>query len=118
MPKYQFRCSNEECSDIFDIRVSADEYSAEQNCPKCNKFAKRVFTTISIHQGRTLSQKVSGASLKTIEHGKFMKDARDKRKRNYDPKSREAQSNELWVGSEVNDGVIDAPEKNKRSKDN
>lgn len=117
MPKYQFKCSNEECNNVFDIRVSVDEYCAEQSCPTCQNSAKRVFTVISVHQGRTLSQKTSGASLKTIEHGKYMKDAREKRKRNYDPKSREAQSNELWVGSEVNDGVIETPEKNKRSKD-
>jgi len=115
MPKYKFRCSNEECGLDFDIRASADEYSSEQSCPNCANQSKRVFTTVSIHQGRTIAQKQSGASSKTIEHGKYMKDAREKRKRNHDPKSREAQSNELWVGSEVQDGVINAPEKNKRS---
>jgi putative FmdB family regulatory protein len=116
MPKYKFRCSNEECGSDFDIQVSASDYSPEQICPDCSGAAKRVFTTVSIHHGRTLAQKKSGASLKTIEHGKHMKDAREKRKRNYDPTSREAKSNELWVGSEISDGVIDAPEKNKRSK--
>lgn len=116
MPKYQFLCSNSECGEVFDIRIPASEYTPEQNCPKCEQVAKRVFTPVNIHQGRTLGQKTSGASLRTIEHGKYMKDAREKRKRNYSPTSREAQSNELWVGTEVQDGVLKAPEKNKGQK--
>lgn len=111
MPKYQFRCSNEECCEEFNIWMLASEYDANQPCPKCLSQSQRVFTTVFVHQGRTISQKQSGTSLKTIEHGKYMKDAREKRKKNYDPQSREAQSNELWVGTEVQDGVIKAPEK-------
>jgi putative FmdB family regulatory protein len=114
MPRYQFRCPSEECGNIFDVYMSAEEYTDIHACPDCQIDAKRVFTTISVHHGRTLSQKKAGASLKTIEHGKFIKDARDKRKKNYGPESREGQSNELWVGTEVQDGVVNAPEKNKK----
>jgi len=111
MPKYKFRCPNEKCENHFDVRMSAEEYKPEQTCPDCGSEAVRVFTPVTVHQGRTLSQKQSGASLQTIDNGKYMKDARERRKKNYDPTSREAQSNELWVGSEVNDGIIKAPPK-------
>ncbi len=111
MPKYRFQCSNNECELNFDINMSSDEYQSKQICPDCDSISERVFTVVAVHQGKTIAQKKSGVSSKTIEHGKYMKDAREKRKRNYDPTSREAQSNELWVGSEVQDGVINAPEK-------
>jgi hypothetical protein len=93
------------------------DYNPEQQCPECSSTSVRLYTAITIHQGRTLAQKTSGASKRTIEHGKYMKDAREKRKRKYAPDSREAQSNELWVGSEVQDEVIKVPEKQvKKSK--
>jgi putative FmdB family regulatory protein len=111
MPTYPFRCLNDDCKNVFDIIMTVSEYCATQTCPTCNNDAQRIYTVVAVHQGRTLSQKQSGASLKTIEHGKYMKDAREKRKKNYHPDSREAQSNELWTGSEVNDGIIDAPDK-------
>lgn len=111
MPKYTFLCSDSECNHEFNVYISANEYNSEQSCPECKNKAKRVFTAVSVHHGRTIAQKTSGASLRTIEHGKFMKDAREKRKKAHDPNSREAQSNELWTG-ELPEG-IKAPKKNK-----
>lgn len=117
MPKYSFRCSNEQCLNEFVLHMHFKDYNPEQQCPECSSTSVRLYTAITIHQGRTLAQKTSGASKRTIEHGKYMKDAREKRKRKYAPDSREAQSNELWVGSEVQDEVIKVPEKQvKKSK--
>lgn len=59
--------------------------------------------------GMTAAEKKLGTTSSRREWGKYMRDARDKRKQNYSPSTREGFSNELWVGNEVRDSVIAAP---------
>ena len=113
MPKYSFQCLNDACEHCFELHLSISEYNPVTPCPLCTQESKRIYTPVSVHQGRTLGQKTTGTSKRTIDHGKYMREAREKRKQTYNPNSREAQSNELWTGNEVQDGVINAPKKNK-----
>lgn len=65
---------------------------------------KRVFDSFSTKEGRTANQKKLGASEKRIESGKWSKDELRKRKKDAHPDSREARSDEYWLGNEFKDG--------------
>lgn len=65
---------------------------------------KRVFDSFSTKEGRTANQKKLGASEKRIESGKWSKAELRKRKKDAHPDSREARSDEYWLGNEFKDG--------------
>ena len=85
-------------------------------CPECDSPSERLVSNFAFQYGRTRADKKIGASKERVDNTKYMLDARDKRKKKYAPGSREAESNELWVGTEVDDGVIKAPNHKKKIK--
>lgn len=66
---------------------------------------KRVYDSFSSKQGRTANQKRLGASEKRIDSGNWMKEETKKRKKDAPPDSREAISDEFWLGNEFKDGI-------------
>jgi putative FmdB family regulatory protein len=116
MPIYQFKCSkckknnNKDC--IFEIQQSMSEYSGKAECPECGKLSKkRIFNTFAIHQGLNACEKIAGTTKQRFETGKHMKNERDKRKKNAEPGTKDAISNEYWTGTEGDRGVISKPGK-------
>jgi hypothetical protein len=87
---------------IFEVNGTMSDPPHEANCPECQEFTKtRIFTPVAIHYGLTAIEKAAGTTKKRFEMGKYMKDQRDKRQKEADPNSRDAQSNELWTNSEA-----------------
>jgi putative FmdB family regulatory protein len=114
MPIYDFIC--EKCEEnknkdfIFEAKVSISE-KTESECPKCKKTTnKQKFASIPFSFGLTAAEKKAGTTKKRFEMGKHMKNERTKRKKESAPNSRDAISNELWTGSEVDRGVIKGPD--------
>jgi len=64
----------------------------------------RLFDSFSSKDGRTVNQKKLGATEKRIESGKWTKEETQKRKKDAPPDSREAKSNEYWLGNEFKNG--------------
>lgn len=122
MPTYGFKClkckKNKKKDFPFDAKMSIAEYNEEAPCPKCGNISKtRIYDVFAIHEGLNRSQKESavgglGAMRNRVDTGKYMKDEKDKRKRNAAPGSRDAISNEYWTGTEVERKVISGPDKN------
>jgi hypothetical protein len=104
-------CSKNNKEDyFFELNCSMSEYTGKSKCPICGKQSKtRIYTPPAIHMGMTAAEKSAGTTKQRVDYAKYVRDARDKRKRQADPNSRDAKSNELWTGSEVERGVISGP---------
>lgn len=111
MPIYEYEFEHEDGSiERFELMRSISERDSPALAPSGKGEGKRVPSLPgAILQGRTAAEKKVGTTNHRKEWGKYMKDAREKRKKNYSPTTREGMSNELWVGNEVKDGVIAAP---------
>ena len=72
-------------------------------CPLCKGLMKRVFDSFSTKLGQTSKQKQLGANERRVESGRWMKEETEKRKKEAPPDSREAKSNEYWLGNEFKD---------------
>lgn len=116
MPIYEYACSNTECAIVFEEIVPLSERDVVRNCPECDCSSDRMISNFAFQYGRTRADKKIGATNDRVDKTKYMLDAREKRKKKYAPGSREAESNELWVGTEVQDGVIKAPNHKKKIK--
>lgn len=102
MPIYKFRCSCD--NSIHTVTLPYTDYKDEMECPCGNGTMKRVFDSFSNKNGQTVQQKQFGASEKRVESGKWMKEETKKRKMEAAPDSREAVSNEYWLGNEFKEG--------------
>lgn len=102
MPLYRFKCTCD--NTIHELHLSIDNYKAELTCPCGEGTMKRIFDSFSTKEGRTVAQKKLGATEKRLDSGKWMKDETKKRKSEAHPDSREAKSNEFWLGNEFKDG--------------
>lgn len=118
MPIYEYICS--ECTNelketiIFELSKSISERDNNINCPYCegDKVKRKISNFSFQDSGMTASMKSlsNPANIrKRIEMTKHLKDARIKRKAKYERGTNEHESNELWAGSEIKDGVIPGP---------
>jgi putative FmdB family regulatory protein len=111
MPIYPFRC--EECSSDFDVFASYEKATSEnwpcEHCGSAN--TKKVPALLTYHMGLTAAEKNAGVKNSRKDMGNYMRDARDKRKKEFGPNSREGQSNELWTGGEYDKQVFKGPSK-------
>jgi len=113
MPLYEFSCANHGSEPhVFTLQMNVSDYVSNPACPDCGEESQRVFGSVAVQSGRTAAQKAAGTSKRTIDYGNYMKEQREQRKKNYGPNTREGQSNELWTGNEVKDGVIKGPDAN------
>ena len=109
MPRYEYICNCTDEAKSYVISCSISDYKSEIPCPCGNGTAKRVFNTFAVQEGLTAKEKQFGTTTKRKEMAEFMKDQKGVRKKSYDPKSREAKSNEIWTGKEGLDGVTSLP---------
>jgi len=108
---YEFLCTCNEEQKFYTVSMSLKDYKSEIACPcgKENAMAKRVFNVPAVHHGMTANEKIAGTKKERVEYGKFMKDQREIRKKEYGPETREGVTNELWTGNEGLDGVTKMP---------
>lgn len=109
MPRYEYRCNCDETEKVYVIRMSFDEYKDEIPCPCGKGLAKRLFNDFNVVHGLTANEKKFGSNIKRKEMAEFVKNQREVRKNSYTPESREAKSNELWIGKEGLDGITSLP---------
>ena len=111
MPIYEYEFTHEDGSvERFELMRSITSRDEPAPAPSGAGMGRRVPSLPgAILEGRTATEKKAGTTKQRKEWGNYMKDAREKRKQNYSPSTREGMSNELWVGNEVKDGVIAAP---------
>jgi len=114
MPIYSFMCNDCECD--FEVFTTFEKSTSEQwACEECgSKDTKKVPGLASFHMGLTLGEKNAGVKKSRRDMGAYMKDARDKRKKEFGPNSREGQSNELWTGGEYDKTVWKGPSSKKK----
>lgn len=116
MPNYEFEYTdNEGQTHYFEewVDVNRRELIDEMKSP-CGQYpAKRVWTVPSVHEGMTLKEKTSGTTKYRKEFSNYARSQRESRKKNSDPNSREAISNELWTGNESFKNVLSAEPKVK-----
>lgn len=89
--------------------MSINDYKNEIPCPCGSGVAQRKFSNFTLTYGLTANEKRSGSNVKRKEMAEFVKDQRETRKKAYSPDSREAKSNELWLGKEGQDGITSLP---------
>ena len=111
MPAYDFKCENCETEDgedfVFEIQKTMSEFDGKAECPSCGDTTdKRIYTDIPVYMGLTAAHKRTGVTRGRFEKGKHMYDVRDRRKKAYGPGTREGDSNELHVGTEIRDGFL------------
>ena len=113
MPIYLFKC--DECESNFEVFTTYDKSCSEswacENCASAK--TKKVPALAAFHMGLTVSEKNAGVKNSRKDMGAYMKDARDKRKKEFGPNSREGQSNELWTGGEYDKRVWKGPSSKK-----
>jgi len=111
MPIYSYRCNS--CENEFEIFTTYEKSNSEiWPCNECNSSdTKKVPALASYHLGLTAAEKNAGVKKSRKDMGGYMKDARDKRKKEFGPNSREGQSNELWTGGEYDKRVFKGPSK-------
>lgn len=104
--------SSEAYTLYFDVMCNQSESSNSFECVHCQGTnTKKIPSVFSYTFGRTRLEKTAGTTSKRFELGKYMRSEREKRKRTADPTSRDAITNELWTGTEVQRGVIKGPNK-------
>ena len=115
MPIYAFNCSDCECE--FEVFTTFEKSTSEKwPCEECSsENTKKVPGLAAFHMGLTAAEKNAGVKSGRKDMGAYMKDARDKRKKEFGPNSREGQSNELWTGGEYDKSVWKGPS-SKKSK--
>ena len=109
MPRYEFQCASAERKYTISLQIS--DYKPEIECP-CGIdgcVAKRVFNMVSVNNGLTANEKKFGTTNNRRQMADFMKDQKNVRKKNYAPDTREAKSNEIWLGKEGLDGITQLP---------
>ena len=110
MPKYEFEYYDDKgARHIFeDLYPYSHDFTIVKS--PCGKYdAHRIPSTFNVAEGLTANQKVSGTTKKRVEMGKFMREQRTVRQNNYDPGTKEHDSNELWTGVEGKDGITQMP---------
>lgn len=111
MPRYEFVCSCEKDEIVYVINMSFSDYKPEIPCPCGNGIAVRKFSSVTVQEGLTAKEKQFGTTKKRKNMADFMKDQREVRQKSYAPDTREAKSNEIWLGKEGLDGVTQLPVK-------
>lgn len=117
MPNYEFEyVDNDGQVHYFEQWVEADRQDlvAEMKSP-CGQYpASRVWTAPPMHHGMTAKEKTSGTTKYRKEFSHYAREQRYERKKNSEPGTREAISNELWTGNESFKNVLSAePKVNK-----
>jgi hypothetical protein len=109
-----FKCEGCECN--FEVFTSFDKSNTEKwPCEDCGSTeTKKIPALASFQMGLTVSEKNAGVKKSRKDMGAYMKDARDKRKKEFGPNSREGQSNELWTGGEYDKQVWKGPSSKKK----
>ncbi len=113
MPSYDFQCAGCRYTNgtpyIFTVVQGMNDERVAV-CDVCESPTRlRSFYAPPIHHGLTANEKAAGTTKQRFESGKYMKDQREKRKKKYGSGTREGDSNELWTGNEVKDGIIPGP---------
>lgn len=110
MPIYDYECNCQIEPKTYSLQISFSNYEPEIPCPcGSGNLAKRKFTAFSVTNGLTANEKKTGTTNNRKNMGEFMKDQRELRKKSYDPTTREAKSNEIWLGKEGLDGITSLP---------
>lgn len=109
MPRYEFVCNCGEDETVYILNVSFQDYKPEIQCPCGRGIARRKFSSISVQNGLTAKEKQFGTTSNRKNMADFMKDQRENRKKSYNPETREAKSNEIWLGKEGMDGITQLP---------
>lgn len=121
MPLYEFSfCDDDGIEHQFEEFVSLADIEAKKPIMSpCGTYeAKRLLGNITFIYGPTLAEKRQFVSGKRSladrkEMTQLVRQQRDERKRTAEAGSYAAQSNELWVGSEKTEGLIDQDKKIK-----
>lgn len=100
----------------FDHMTTMAEYDETNvSCPNCgSKNTKRLISSVGFVMGMTAAQRSSGTTSKRLDMANYMRDQRDKRKRQYAPGTKQHDSNELWTGNEIKDGVLKKSDMNQQ----
>ena len=96
-------------ADQFDVEIPMKEISSESRpqCPACSGVnTRRILTPFAIHYGLSAAEKTAGTPKKRVEMAKHLKAERDIRKKNAQPGTQAAISNEIWSGGALPKGVI------------
>ena len=94
--------------------MTTDFSQVKATCPDCDgNNTQKVMSTFAVHYGLTNNEKTAGTTKRRKDVGAYMRDARDIRKREARPGTKDAVSNEIWTGSEVTRGVIEGPQAKK-----
>lgn len=111
MPIYAYKCND--CEHDFEVFTTYDKSLSEQwPCEACESTnTKKVPGLASFSFGLTAAEKNAGVNKNRKDMGAYMKDARNKRKKEFGPNTREGQSNELWTGGEYDKTVWKGPSK-------
>ena len=110
MPRYEYICKCDDEQKIYVINLSFSEYKSEINCPcGSGKTCSRGFSNVSVQQGLSAKEKQFGTTSNRKNMAEFMKDQKQVRKHSYAPDTREARSNEIWLGKEGLDGITQLP---------
>ena len=95
--------------------MNFQDYQPEIICPcGSGNTIKRKFSSVSVQNGLTAKEKQFGTTNNRKQMADFMKDQKQVRKTAYDPTSREAKSNEIWLGKEGLDGITSMPIERKK----
>lgn len=110
MPTYEFNCKCGEEEKIYTLVLTFEDYKNVKNCPcGSGNSAQRIFSGFTVDQGLTAKEKKFGTTNNRRQMADFMKDQKNVRKKNYAPDTREAKSNEIWLGKEGLDGITQLP---------
>jgi hypothetical protein len=118
MPNYEFEYTDKDNQvHYFEQWVDANRQDlvSEMKSPCGNYPAKRLWTAPPVHQGMTVKEKTSGTTKYRKEFASHAKEQRYERKKNAEPGTRDAISNELWTGGESYDRVLSAKPKVKKT---
>lgn len=107
MPLYEFEYYDDkgERQTFCEFYPISTDFSTIKS-PCGNYEAKKLMATFAIHEGMTRAEKNAGTTKKRVEFAKYAKEQRDVRKKEAEPGTRAHDSNEIWVGNEKLDGVI------------
>jgi hypothetical protein len=119
MPRYDFEYYDDSGQRHVFEDICSVNYDFSSKKSPCGKYdaIKLPPTGVISANGLTLNQKKAGTTKKRIEMGKFMREQRTVRKKNYEPGTRQHDSNEIWTGTEGTDGVTQMPINNEKKED-
>lgn len=112
MPIYNYKCNDCEKADDaehyrFTKLLPISKMDSQVECPHCkHNDTTRVLSTFCMKISQlTVAHKAMGITEARVDMGNYMKEARNKRKQEFGPDTKEGASNEYWTGGEYDKTV-------------